>query len=211
MNKQARQETPIDIRPAPRALKDRMAELTSVTFAEHQARQPWAFPNNGLEQTALQNINFAFMDKGRQLKESPNAFAAYVDEHFAGFILLSVWARGGGPDMPHVSIDDICVVPEFRGRGVGRALLRHARALAAEEDWDSLNATVWTGNEASEALFRSEGFTVEHQQFRIGPDRLARDYPDPPKRPLWLRILDSWGFVAVLILGVGAFLAVTMR
>ena len=194
----------IEIRPAPRSVKTRMAALCEQTFEEHRARQPHAFPANGFQQHVAPLIEAAFSGTLRTLDESPNAYAAFVGDAFAGYVLLSQWARPGGADMPFVSIDDICVEPAFRGRGVARALVRYVRDLAEERGWDSLTAQVWTGNTASEALFRSEGFTPDYIRFRIGPYRQARDYPGMFKPPLFLRILSSGWFALVAGLIAGA-------
>ena len=187
----------VEIRPAPLNVKGRMNALCEQTFDEHRARQPHAFPKNAYQLHVGPLIEAAFFGRVRSLKVSPNAYAAFVGGDFAGYVLLSPWARPGGADMPYVSIDDICVEPAFRGRGVARALLRHVRALAEERGWDSLIAHVWTGNDASEALFRSEGFIPDYIRFSTGPGRQARDYPLAFGLPLGLRIIGG-GWVMLI-------------
>ncbi len=187
---------PEDLRivPAPRSLLPEILRCSRETFEEHRARQPWAFPANSFEVMIEGSIKGSFREGGRTLAESPNLFAAYRGEDFAGYVLLSVWARQDVQYLPYVGIDDICVLPEFRRKGIARALLRHAVALSEERGWDSLKATVWAGNDASDALFRSEGFAVESTKYRTGPDRQCRDYPEA-KILKQVSRLWSWGIL----------------
>ena len=189
----------IRIIPAPLALKPRILDLSRATYAEHRARQPWAFPENGFETTVVPNVDAAFRQGGRELQESPSAFAAYLGDDFAGYVLLSSWARPGGLDMPHVSIEDIRVLPEMRGKGVGTALLSHVKALAEARDWDSLVATVWDGNTASQEMFEAAGFHVQARNYRIGPNRSGRNYPAASPWAGIQRRLLRW-LLAILLL-----------
>ncbi|WP_308405464.1 GNAT family N-acetyltransferase [Streptomyces tardus] len=61
-----------------------------------------------------------------------------------------------GPDVPELSLG---VVPPWRGRGVGRALLRGLRGLAREAGHQELSLSVERANRARE-LYLSEGFTT---------------------------------------------------
>ena len=103
--------------------------------------------------------------------------------------MLSPWS-GETVFAPHYTeVLDIHVLREFRQRGIGRALLDHAKGLADELDWDSLTATVWAGNTASKRLFEEFGYTPLNVTYRIGPDRQCQDWPDPvapsPGYGLW--------------------------
>jgi len=192
--------TEIRIIPAPLALKPAILALSRATYEEHRARQPFAFPENGFEQTVVPLLDAAFRRETGQLSESPNIFAAMAGTDIAGYMLLSHWARSDGPDMHYVSIDDICVRPELRGKGIARALLDHARTLAATRDWDNLVATIWDGNTASRALFESAGFDVQSRTYRLGPTRQARNYPAIPGKAGW----TLWG---VLLWGLSVIIA----
>jgi mycothiol synthase len=52
------------------------------------------------------------------------------------------------------------VVPEARGLGLGRALLRWGVAWIERQDTDTVDLMVDGENESALALYRSEGFTV---------------------------------------------------
>ena len=192
----------VEIRPVPIALKARLKDLSDVTYAEHGARQPWAFPGR-TDSHMHELIDVAFLDGSQELAESPNAWAAFVGETFAGYILLSPWARPGYEGVTTVTICDICVVPEFRRQGVGTALLNHVRAQAKDEDWDGLTADVWAGNAGSDALFRSAGFAPDYVHYRTGPVREPKERPPAPEvETVWRAVLGNR--LVLLLLGLVA-------
>jgi ribosomal protein S18 acetylase RimI-like enzyme len=58
---------------------------------------------------------------------------------------------------PEVVVDDLYVVPEHRGHGHGRALLRAAIASAREQGAGHLELTTTEEDVAAAALYRAEG------------------------------------------------------
>lgn len=174
----------IRITNAPADLKDDIARYCRETFEEHRERQPHAFPKNSFEAILGGGLEKAFRDpSGQPLRESPVIFTAFIGDKFAGYIHLSDWVRPGRTDMPFISITDIYVIPEFRESGVARALIEHVKSLADERDWDNLTANVWSGNTRSDELFRAAGFRQDSVSYRYGPDRPARDWPEPESTP----------------------------
>ncbi|KMW56768.1 hypothetical protein AIOL_001724 [Candidatus Rhodobacter oscarellae] len=197
---------PGDIRivPAPRALKDFILRAAHETYEAHNKRQPFAFPRNTFDALIAEDIEFSFLHKSRALPESPNIFAAYLGETPVGYIQLSKWVSADFPLMPDISINDIYVDPEHRGKGVAKAMLTHVKTLCDERGWSNLSATVWDGNIASEALFRDAGFTVQNQTFRYGPQAQAIDYPDAPS-PRVFRSIFMPMMVVVILAIVGSY------
>lgn len=55
-------------------------------------------------------------------------------------------------------IEDVAVDEAYRGRGYGRALVRHAVEFARSQRADTLMLTSNPGRVAANALYRSEGF-----------------------------------------------------
>ncbi len=51
----------------------------------------------------------------------------------------------------------VMTVPEYKGRGLGRAVVAHALEHLAADDHDRVALHITVGNTASEALFRSLG------------------------------------------------------
>jgi ribosomal protein S18 acetylase RimI-like enzyme len=64
----------------------------------------------------------------------------------------SLWAPG-----IEALLEDLFVIPAARGRGVGRALLRHALVRARARGARLLGLTTNERNEAAQSLYRAEG------------------------------------------------------
>ena len=64
----------------------------------------------------------------------------------AGYILLSWCACKDVESYHEKPIGDIRIVPEFRGKGVGEALLERAKSIADEKGGDNFTALIWQGN-----------------------------------------------------------------
>ncbi len=172
----------IKIIPAPRSLKPKIEKLCQQTFAEHQARQPYAFPENSYDLLSQTAIDAAFRSsEGLPIKTSPVIFAAMQDEVMVGYIHLSRHAFMPQVNFPRVNIDDIHVVADHRGTGIGEHLLDHVKSLADQHNWDGVTATIWAGNTASQCLFEKCGFQPNSVSLRYGPDRQASNYPESLK------------------------------
>lgn len=80
----------------------------------------------------------------------------------------SLWASG-----TEAQLDDLFVVPSARGRGVGRSLLRHALARAAARGARRFGLNTNEGNQAAQALYRSEGLSPQsHALYPAGREVL---------------------------------------
>lgn len=168
----------IEIRRAPRALKGRITALCRQTYDRHRDAQPYAWAENYFDLAIQPHLDAAFTGKrGKQLRESPTLFAASKNGEFAGYLRMADWSSGIGGDLHIGSIEDICVIPEFQGQGIARALIAYAKKLAEDNDWDNLAAQVAEWNVASRGLFEASGFTVQNRTYRFGPNRQARNAP----------------------------------
>jgi GNAT superfamily N-acetyltransferase len=58
---------------------------------------------------------------------------------------------------PGIYLEDLFVMPEFRGRGVGKALLRHLARLARERSYGRVEWSVLDWNAHSIAFYKSVG------------------------------------------------------
>lgn len=89
---------------------------------------------------------------------SNNKFARYITARFNGEIagyagLWKVFEEG--------HITNIAVHPEFRGNGIGSALLEELISLAKKEGILSLTLEVRKGNIVAQSLYNKYGFVVE--------------------------------------------------
>ncbi len=90
----------------------------------------------------------------------PNASWVLADSHdhkLHGLLLCSRVSAGVG----HVT--QICVMPEFQGRGVGKTLLELCTASLQSRDCDAVTLTVTEQNSAAVGLYRRLGYRVMHR------------------------------------------------
>ncbi len=59
-----------------------------------------------------------------------------------------------------IHVANLAVAPKYRHRGLGRRLLHHVLARAAEKEMKSATLEVRSGNQAAQALYVSFGFEV---------------------------------------------------
>ena len=88
------------------------------------------------------------------------------------------------PVTTHVATLGMMVAPEWRGRGVGSALMEAAIAWARRSGVEKLELSVYPDNDAAHALyakfgFREEGRLSGHSKMRVG-------YRDEVLMGLWL-------------------------
>ena len=102
------------------------------------------------------------------------AAIAYLDGKPVGMALFfhnfSTWTGWRG-----LYLEDLYVTPEARGSGVGKALLKHLAALAAERGCTRFEWSVLDWNEKAIAFYRSMGAEsmAEWTVYRVTGDALA--------------------------------------
>jgi len=84
------------------------------------------------------------------------AVLARVGEAPVGFALFfpSFSTFAGAPGL---FLEDLFVEPQWRGRGIGRALLAHLAAIAVERRWSKINWNVLDWNEPALKFYRALG------------------------------------------------------
>ena len=77
---------------------------------------------------------------------------------------------------PGIWLEDLFVLPEYRGRGAGKALLAHLATLVQERAWGRLEWTVLDWNEPAIDFYRSLGAEPQEEwtTWRITGDSLGR-------------------------------------
>jgi GNAT superfamily N-acetyltransferase len=109
----------------------------------------------------------------------PNPFyTCLIAEHDgqpAGFALFfynySTWMG-----RPGIYLEDLFVLPEFRGRGIGKALLQRVAEVAVEKGCQRLQWEVLDWNTPAIDFYRAMGaeFLDEWRNVRLGPEAIAR-------------------------------------
>ncbi len=84
-------------------------------------------------------------------------FRERATNHLAGIILCTRVAS----DVAHVT--QLCIAPRFRGRGLGRTLLRHCTERLAGQGYGALTLTVSAANHLALRLYHDAGFQTRHR------------------------------------------------
>ena len=84
------------------------------------------------------------------------AAIAHVDREAVGFAL---WFENYSTFLakPGLYLEDLFVLPDWRGRGVGAALLRHLARIALERDYGRMEWSVLNWNEPALGFYRRIG------------------------------------------------------
>lgn len=103
---------------------------------------------------------------GRCARHAGQLFVAEVDGAVVGFAAVLGRVEPEAPDQEqaaHTYVSDLVVLPAHRSRGIGRALLEHAEALARRLGTARLEIGVLSKNPGAARLYRDFGFA----DFRI--------------------------------------------
>ena len=104
---------------------------------------------------------------------SGRVFVAEADQTVVGFVAVIARVDPDEPDeeaTPYTYISDLVVLPAYRRRGIGSALLRQAEAYARERGMTLLRINVLAKNQVAGQLYRTLGFSDYRIQLakRIG-------------------------------------------
>ncbi len=100
---------------------------------------------------------------------SNRIFAAFAGGVFAGtyaLILLDKLAKRGAREG---IVEDVAVLPAFQRRGVGRAMMEHARAQCRQAGCYKMALSSGVGREAAHRFYEGLGFERHGYSFIIRP------------------------------------------
>ncbi len=150
----------IHIKPAEaRDAEDVLALLTEICDIHHRGR-PDIFASSGAKYTAA-DLEKIFSDPA-----SPS-FVAYSGGKFQGYALCKIKTAVAGSHLCPAKvlyIDDLCVLSESRGAGIGSALIERLIAFARELKCDRVELNVWEFNEGARRLYERFGFVTQRRQ-----------------------------------------------
>jgi len=110
---------------------------------------------------------------------------ADFEEQAAGFVLFfpNYSTFLGAPGL---YIEDLFVLPEYRGRGIGRRLLCHVAALAEARGWRRVDWMVLDWNEPALRFYASIGARAMRDWIpqRLSGEALSRAAREPPRAAL---------------------------
>ena len=93
----------------------------------------------------------------------------------AGTATIDTAATPDFPALPGIYLEDLFVQPQFRGRGIGKALLIHLARMVCDRGWGRLDWSVLGWNKPAINFYRSIGARAmsDWTQFRLDGDALA--------------------------------------
>ena len=102
--------------------------------------------------------------------EKTPVFVAEKDGVVAGHcfcVINKVCGHSSLVDNITLYIDDLCVLEEMRGKGVGRALYEYALDFAKSIGCYNVTLNVWAKNESAMRFYEAMGFSVQKMGMEI--------------------------------------------
>ena len=132
--------------------------LEELVFRRHQEARPDYFRSEG---TGYSQAEYrALLDR-----PCPIAWVAEADQDVVGLCFGKIEETGGdafcAPGRVAL-LEDLAVLPAYRGRGIASDLLRRARAQAREAGAVSVELCVWAFNAAALRLYTRSGFQIQY-------------------------------------------------
>lgn len=121
---------------------------------------------------ALRSVDDSYEYVERFLRRNPTtSVVALVDGKVAGTILCGHDGRQG-------KFYHVCVAPEHRKLGIGRAMVKFSLAALAEEGISKCSLVVFNDNEGGHAFWQKIGWTsradVSSYEFHLNPQNISR-------------------------------------
>jgi ribosomal protein S18 acetylase RimI-like enzyme len=150
----------IEVRRAGKEHIRHLVELCLMVQAEHREREPRIYSTPSPE--SVGTVFESWIQDGHT-----EFWLGFLDGAPVGYVALKVHHR---PETPftfprkYLEIDQLGTAPEAQGRGVGRALLRHAEQRAVERGIFDIRIGVRAGNQAAVAFYEHMGYRAAHLQ-----------------------------------------------
>ena len=147
------------------ALED-VGLLAALAFAVHSMHMAWR-PET-FRAASVEEMQSLF----RQWLEQDNfrAYLALLDDLPVGYVAVRVVDRAGNILMNRrrfLDIEQIGVVPDERGKGIGKALLEKAKEFARQQGLPRIELNVWAENVGAQRAFAAWGFQSQSERMAL--------------------------------------------
>lgn len=154
----AEQNAAFEVRPARPEDEPRLIEIQHSSAIHHGTIDPDRWRMQTLEEGARSRRHW------HGVSPRSEGFVAVADGIVVGMIEL--WLKRPrdveGARIPRIKVDlGLAVAPEWRGRGVGTALLRAAEDWAREQGAERMVLDLDVNNGGAQRLYEREGYSVE--------------------------------------------------
>jgi len=139
-------------------LQLRMGGIDDMTCVAELVRRYHAFENVATGQIGPEETLEPLLGSG----DAGRIWLVELDDCVIGYVALCFGysIEFGGRD---AFIDELYILDEHRGKGIGGAVLEHVRSIARDLGIKALHLEVARDNERARRLYRSTGFTSRDQ------------------------------------------------
>lgn len=148
------------IRRAQNSDAEQILALLEQVEAIHQQGRPDLFREHGVKFT-IPELYEIFADDARPV------FVAEVDGKAAGYVFGIITETKNSTmlfDMKTIHLEDVCIDENFRGMGIGGALMEYVTAWAKENGCDRMDLDVWEFNDGARRFYERYGFQTQKRR-----------------------------------------------
>ena len=153
----------VEIREASALDSDALAVLCAQVHAMHVTWRPEVFRAASVEE--MESLFRQWLGQ-----ESFRAYLARQDNRPVGYIAVRLVDRPGNVLMSrrrYLDVEQIGIVPDERGRGVGRALLEKVKEFARQQGLQRIELNVWAENAEAQRAFAAWGFRTQSERMTL--------------------------------------------
>ena len=122
-----------------------------ISIIDSYARGP------GGQNAPISDLARENMVEGLQRYGETDVLMAFIEGEAVG-IAVCKWGFSTFAGKPYINIHDLAVLPEYRGKGIGRALMQEVERRARAHGCCKVSLEVHDSNEGAKKLYASEGF-----------------------------------------------------
>jgi ribosomal protein S18 acetylase RimI-like enzyme len=145
---------------------DQIIKLSNITQDEHAERNPDSFYPSSQSSMLEESIKDQFpMNWRLQRNDSNSILVCRIGDEVVGYLFFSFGSSSDGRRAYYIV--DITVQKAYRKKGAGQTLIDELKQIAISRNVESISASVWDGNLASENLFDKVNFTYQKPQYKV--------------------------------------------
>lgn len=164
-----------------------LLDLNDQTFAEHHERNPQDFPLQAKSNFWKFVLEAQFPKTlGLFRKKEAKNILIVTDENdkIQGYLLYEEgYIERAKEETRYYRIIDISIFADYRGNGIGRALMDRFHSDVSGTKYSYIQAEVWDGNDASENLFASLDYRPCFTAVRLNKRERSEPLVLSPEKP----------------------------
>ena len=141
----------------------RIEQLSGKNFDEF-ARMICIFADFEKLKAPDENAKRRLKSDGIGKNKKYGAYLAKVNKKYAGFTIFTM-AYGSFSAMPRMFVEDIFLLEEFRGKGVGKEILDFIIGIARKRKCGAIDLNVLDWNQNAMGFYKKNGF--EHMNWEL--------------------------------------------